>query len=287
MKQLLNVIVDTSPVLYAATNFELTRDISEAINEISSEHVRKVNKSIQQGFEWINSGAWLHKSVKAPNLRILWVGDSKPYWRSVKYPAYKSGRKPKSALFKQANEAMEKLLGDRLVTVKGFEADDLAAYYAQNSGEADHTLLVTLDTDWFQLVSPPVTVYSTYGNHGVVRAERVTEWLDHKYKKMSGKAKQRLELYRGEDQYLTECHRGIVAYKRAVGDSSDNLPIGCDRSLVDLLSYRTEFDIQDHAAYLNRCLLTKSFFQDDITERSRVHRESHIDGLFRPVPALP
>lgn len=205
-----------------------------------------------------------------PNYQVVVVDDdsqTKPYWRSAYlaergYPIYK-GNRPQAKPF-----GFSEIVGIGLAYVRspnspmhyfsypGYEADDLAGLICQlkaNSqtlvkskrikptGKAsqpklspgrleldgDHLLaiasreiaLCTLDTDWLQLVSPDVTWYNTSHQQPRVRGEaEVLAYVSKQLKTSIDKPKQ------------------IVDVKAKRGDSSDNLPPGSPREVIDLLN---------------------------------------------------
>ncbi len=129
-----------------------------------------------------------------------------PTFRHKKYDDYKAGRqpsppefKPQVALVKQLLEAMH----IPLLTLEGFEADDLLGSYALKAEQDGlEALLITGDRDSFQLVSEHTSVL--YTKRGISDTERVTPAFIR-------------------DQYNVEPLQ-LIDVKGLMGDKSDNIP---------------------------------------------------------------
>lgn len=110
-------------------------------------------------------------AVAFPLHDMLTLWDGRAEFRYQLYPGYKSNRAttiatdPKKAKKKEAYTAqrpiIEKacdLLGMRQMTALNLEADDLAGFMSQRlSKQGKNVLLVTGDSDWWQLVNERVT----------------------------------------------------------------------------------------------------------------------------------
>lgn len=97
------------------------------------------------------------------------LADSSKNWRHAIEPEYKSNRKdkPPEALVQlgKARDALAKIYD--LVTVSGYEADDLAASAAKVlSAIGVEARLVTADKDWLQLLGPKVRAFNA--KHGTM-----------------------------------------------------------------------------------------------------------------------
>lgn len=125
--------------------------------------------------------------------------------RTESYPEYKSNRKDYGALSERENpftqldgikNALEKI-NIRYCEQCGYEADDLIASYA---GQPDfQTVIVSSDTDFFQLVSRSTIVYHYHGDKSIFyNVEEVTR------------------------KYGIEPSR-YLEYKALVGDKSDTI----------------------------------------------------------------
>ena len=93
--------------------------------------------------------------------------------RTESYPEYKSNRKDYGGLPDKENpftqlagikKALEKI-GIKFCEKPGFEADDLIASYASNPGY--QAVIVSTDTDFFQLVSENIAVYHYHGKNSI------------------------------------------------------------------------------------------------------------------------
>lgn len=109
------------------------------------------------------------------------LADSPKNWRHEIYEAYKSNRKdkPPEALVQlgKAHEALAKLY--HVVSVTGFEADDLAASCCKVLRIAGFdVMLATADKDWLQLLAPGVRVFNVkHGTMGLPFAGEFTSEL--------------------------------------------------------------------------------------------------------------
>jgi hypothetical protein len=160
------------------------------------------------------------------------VYDSKPYWRAQYWPEYKAGRKPKP---EGVNTCMEesfkvaKILQVPTLKEPTFEADDLASslvtmfllssFYLTPLKVFDHIYLVTVDSDWIQLVTPRVTWVNTGPWEPLLRTpETSLTWIKKSLK---------VDVAHPQD---------IVPIKSIKGDKSDNLPPGTPPYLIDLFN---------------------------------------------------
>lgn len=127
---------------------------------------------------------------------------------------YKAGRKLPEYSFTKLKKLTYKYLdemGANVLGSVGFEADDLAASLVvtnRDAGSPWDILLLTVDTDWLQLVDHSVTWLCMTGYSPPVRdtLEVVNTWAQKRLKTT-----------------LTHWH-DIVAVKGDKGDASDNLP---------------------------------------------------------------
>ena len=108
------------------------------------------------------------KYDKVDNLVIVW--DSKINNRKLIYPNYKGNRKPKTleeekdktnhySLLDKLRESLKTLGNWANVTLTGFEADDLIAYFVKNSTYENNFVIVSSDNDFFQLIGNRVVQY--------------------------------------------------------------------------------------------------------------------------------
>ncbi|MBC7546886.1 DNA polymerase I [Candidatus Saccharibacteria bacterium] len=159
------------------------------------------------------------------------------------YPAYKAGRKPAPADFKEQIPILHELLdafGWPLYEMDDYEADDImGAFAVQARVKGIETLLVTSDMDMLQLVNDDVHVFAL--KKGLSNIEL--------YSPESFEAKYDIRV----DQFLD--------LKSLKGDSSDNIPgvpgIG-EKGAVELLKqYETLDNIYDNLSLLKDSMSKK------------------------------
>jgi DNA polymerase-1 len=144
---------------------------------------------------------------------VCWVNDAGTSFREERYPDYKSTREKLDdslqADFDQAVERIGTLLeGFRipLVTIPGYEADDVIATLAQaGAARGLRSVIVSGDKDFYQLIGPGITLLNP-GRGGPAAVDEV--WVDE------SNAAERLGV---------PPHQ-VVDYLALVGDSSDNIP---------------------------------------------------------------
>ncbi len=110
------------------------------------------------------------KQKYSTSINIILVWDSKISLRKKLYPEYKGNRKPKTEEeekdrtnhFSLLNSLKEELtlLGDWMnVSLEGYEADDLIAYFVKNASIEDSFLIISSDNDFYQLLNNRVIQY--------------------------------------------------------------------------------------------------------------------------------
>lgn len=131
-----------------------------------------------------------------------------PTFRHKAYSGYKATRKGMPEELRCQVEPLKellKLLGYKLVSVEGFEADDILGTFAKNSSEKGYECVIaTGDRDSFQLISDTVSVRFAATKQGTPSAE------------IYDKARI-LEEYGVEP-------RQLIDIKAIQGDTSDNIP---------------------------------------------------------------
>ena len=131
-----------------------------------------------------------------------------PTFRHKAYSGYKATRKGMPEELRCQVEPLKellKLLGYKLVSVEGFEADDILGTFAKNSSEKGYECVIaTGDRDSFQLVSDSVSVRFAATKQGTPSAE------------IYDKA-------RIMEEYGVE-PRQLIDIKAIQGDTSDNIP---------------------------------------------------------------
>jgi DNA polymerase-1 len=144
---------------------------------------------------------------------LAWVHDAGTSFRKDTYPEYKATREKLDdelqETFDRSVERIQQLLDAfqiPLVTVDGYEADDVIGTLATNAGDTGlHTVIVSGDKDFYQLIGPHVSLLNPgRGGPAAVQEEFVTE----------STAANRLGV--PPDR--------VIDYLAMVGDSSDNVP---------------------------------------------------------------
>jgi DNA polymerase I len=144
---------------------------------------------------------------------VAWINDAGTSFREERYPDYKSTREKLDdelqADFDRAVERICALLEAfriRLVTVPGYEADDVIGTLATRAAEGGlQAVIVSGDKDFYQLISPGIALLNP-GRGGSAAVEET--WVDE------SNASERLGIP----------PRQVVDYLSLVGDSSDNVP---------------------------------------------------------------
>jgi hypothetical protein len=174
---------------------------------------------------------------------VLWVGDDKsePYWRHAEYwRLLEAGEIKHSARSKQRGYKggrnscpYQQWLTKRLYkytnawTIPGYEADDVAAAVVKTCSADRKVYLLTVDTDWMQLINENTTWVCVKGFEPPIRTlENLPAWFQPKLDKGSAKVREQLDASKPTD---------IITWKVLTGDSSDNLPKGTPRYMFDLL----------------------------------------------------
>jgi DNA polymerase-1 len=110
-------------------------------------------------FLFLRTYKMLLKKHNPAMIFIAW--DSWPTWRHQHFAEYKASRKKDDEYYQQ-REMLQNILASMNKNVQAwaklYEADDIAADIVRQNPEKDF-ILVTEDSDWFQLVNPNVSVY--------------------------------------------------------------------------------------------------------------------------------
>lgn len=181
------------------------------------------------------------------------------------YPAYKAGRKPAPADFKEQIPVLHELLdafGWPLYEMDDYEADDImGAFAVQAKAKGIETLLVTSDMDMLQLINDDVHVFAL--KKGLSNIEL--------YSPKSFEAKYGIRV----DQFLD--------LKSLKGDSSDNIPgvpgIG-EKGAVELLK---EYETLDNI-YENLSLLKDSMSKKLIAGKEMAYLSKELARIWTDAP---
>ena len=158
------------------------------------------------------------------------------YWRHEFHPEYKTGRSPKSALLMQVRDLLLNCWIDQglpVLSEDGFEADDWAGALVKYTKPEDKIALVSVDSDWAQLVSnrviwldvfPPSRRKELHQKKSVLGIDEVLE----RFNNQAAFKKNRL---------LKE-PTDLVDYKHEFGDKSDRIPPGrlVPKGIIDLIN---------------------------------------------------
>ncbi len=144
---------------------------------------------------------------------VAWVNDAGTSFRTERYPDYKSTREKLDqelqADFDRAVDRIRALLDAfriPLVTVRGYEADDVIGTLAAQGAERGlRSVIVSGDKDFYQLIGPDVVLLNP-GRGGPAAVEET--WVDE------SNAQERLGVPPGR----------VVDFLALVGDASDNVP---------------------------------------------------------------
>lgn len=157
------------------------------------------------------------------------------YWRHQYHPKYKSGRKSHSDLLKIAKARAIELAEEAGVTIlsqQGFEADDFAGEVVRATGRYDRLLMLSVDSDWGQLVSDRAIWLDTYCAKSRKHPDQISRVLDVKT------VIKRHNSYEKHKGYPISNPRDIVEAKWILGDESDRIPPGrvVPRGIIDLIT---------------------------------------------------
>jgi hypothetical protein len=225
-------VIDTSVIGY-----HILHTIKDGITLNCSANVKIADQYTRLALAWVNNLGFLPSSHRPSKAAVVWVGDSKPYWRSRFQADYKHGRSMPdpylSAITGLAYAEMD------VLRFAGYEADDIAAliYMMWSSKRDRFTTLnfATVDSDWMGFCSDCVLWMDTKGYLPRVRdTEAVYAWMRNKVVKGT-KAIQR---YKFHDNFEAS---DIWRFKTETGDKSDNLAAGCASFLIDLLHPHSDY----------------------------------------------
>jgi hypothetical protein len=220
-------IIDLSVLAHKANALRLDDPIGRKRGYLGS--WVKSNISVISTFDWDTEALGSDQSA------IVFVLDSKPYWRAGELKkvgiAYKKGRKSrtrKGLSYFKALLARELItLGIPVLGLPGQEADDMASLFCRTKPKDLAIRLVTTDNDWCGLIDP-VNSIDWYCLQGYNPRYRAT--LAHVQESRQGKESKITDL---DDFYQI---------KARIGDKGDNLPPGCPIWAVDLLNPLPQFD---------------------------------------------
>jgi len=195
------------------------------------------------------------ESVK-PDYAAIAFDLKKPTFRHEKYDFYKATRKGMPGeLAEQLDDAKKaaQLLGFKMITVEGFEADDILGTLSQYGKEGIQVYLLTGDRDSYQLVNENVTVLYLSTKETLAVDEKAVD-----------------EKYGVKPQSLIEV-------KALMGDTSDNIPgvkgIG-EKTAIDLVK---RFETVEN---LYNSLDTADGISKGVLEKLRADKEMAFASRF-------
>lgn len=237
-------IVDSSVIYYTFHHSSRVTDFSQDT---------ELHNSI---VEFIDSGGLYPFANTQSNITSVWLIDSKPYWKSMYEPEYKSHRR--RPLIQNENALYLNTIKSKAshLAFDQFEADDIAGAIARLPlDQYDRVFFLTVDSDWLGLLDKEGKRYciNPCGNSARVKnAWSAFQWYTSKYQKESEKRKKESP-YRFK-RWSNFVPSEIFLYKTAFGDVSDNLPQGTCRGLIDLLNPVTDYDLLNYPEYANHIL---------------------------------
>lgn len=164
-------------------------------------------RSLEQSAEGIRN-IWQGVLTRDPQCVLLI--DSKPYWRTKVYPAYKGNRT--SSPLEQDLIHSGTSLGIPILCTPGLEADDwagLMCHYKIANNIPGTLRLFTVDTDWMQLIDDDFHIeWENLGKHEpcLRRGKEALNWAFTRHK-----------VWIPHPSYIGNL-------KRVLGDSTDNIP---------------------------------------------------------------
>ena len=185
---------------------------------------------------WIPSG-WVASQVTQiiPVLLVDKKDAKGKYWRHQFHPKYKSGRKahPDSiGVMRDAIIDQWKSASGAIEMQAGFEADDFIGDLCRSIGSNERVLMISVDSDWSQLVSDRAVWLDTYAAKERKHRDQRPAVLDIQ------QVIRRWNSY--PDHNLPETYitnpREIAAVKHLIGDRSDAIPGGqiVPEGIIDL-----------------------------------------------------
>lgn len=231
-------IIDTNVVIYnilAKVTHSNSSDLTGC--QLPANTLEAARAYTDLALDWVNELGFIAEPFRPRTAIVVWVTDSKPYWRSGEYPEYKgTRRKTKHDFFWQIHASVVQKFNP--IAVPHYEADDIAALYRRIwdkkriDSSLDHLFLCTLDTDWMGLISEHTTWVDLGGYSPRIRSvvNFHSHWLSGKFNKETKKVSAKLDHDKAASfpSYIWE-------WKHISGDISDNLPPGSPRHLINLL----------------------------------------------------
>ena len=214
------LLIDTSNIAYVLANqigLESDLQLTEDLELI-----------LRAKLAFINSRVWL---VNNQEYHVIWLLDSKPYWRSIYEPEYKAHRG--ISPINRTIIKLTKIVEENFYSLRflSFEADDIAGKIVSDYGKNNKIVLVSTDSDWHGLVNENVCIYNPIYPPMHRTITETFAWLLGKVNKSTNYVKQRFIV----PPIMQYKPRIIWDFKSLQGDSTDNLNPGTALGLIDLL----------------------------------------------------
>jgi hypothetical protein len=175
-------------------------------------------------------------------IKSLFMGDSKPYWRTYKDPNYKANRKKRSLAFSKLLQLRE--YQDSLYA-ESFEFDDLIGLiwrmWPKLRYEFDFWINITIDSDHMQILTcPDIGIVDIKGYLPPFRSHKTCWlWVSNQLKSVRTTKKNKAELEtiietldKDDPGYWSNV---IRTYKHRCGDKVDNIPPMAPEYMTNLL----------------------------------------------------
>lgn len=199
--------------------------------------------------------------------RVIWVGDSSPYFRNVMFPEYKQGRPPKPDAF---HDIARVVFGLKDVWMaRRAEADDLVALVCQTHKGPKR--IWTVDGDLMQLIDSSTEWFNCGPWEPRLRTQ--ANWQEWFIKRKIAKKYW---------QNAKNAHDAICLWKYTLGDKSDNYPRHQPIEMYDLLrspvfGWFTEQQILDKIA---------DAYEVNVSDGAKAYEQLESMGFKPPVIAL-
>ena len=285
-------IIDTQVVLHQIAS-ALERRFG--VDPLEPERQVTAGLFVQSAISHINNLGWIpYFQQVAHECLVVWVDDSKPYWRASAYPKYKGNRslKPhyKTLYGLTCYHFNESAAPISVIRFPAYEADDIAAAIVRLWLESSRQMLTqihlcTVDSDWHGLIADPAIFW--LGTRDFVprvrtRAE-VYNWLTSQWNKQS-KRKKGLWTLPGYQDFHPD---HIWDWKSAVGDKADNLPEGAPRHMIDLMHPPRTNDLAINDSARNKIFKGVSIAtQPNIAKSEQALQALHYLGFTAPITTL-
>lgn len=180
---------------------------------------------------------WLPKGAGSvtPVFLVDQKNAAEKYWRHHYFARYKGGRKSHSDILKIAKGRAIELAQEAGVSIfmqPGFEADDFAGEFVRALGRDDRVLMMSVDSDWGQLISDRAIWLDTFCTKPRKHPDQISRVLDVRT------IIKRHNSYKKNQRYLISNPRDVVEAKWILGDESDKIPAGraVPRGIIDLIN---------------------------------------------------